>query len=145
MYFVDREIMEERLNYIEEQIKIFEEQKEWKSVIEKLAAERMIHMIIDAMLDTGNSMIDGFIMRDPGSYEDILDILEDEKVITKEMCASYKHIIALRKILLQHYTNINHEELLEKFTQELSLLKRFTPNVREYIEKELGPVTTFKG
>ena len=30
-------------------------------------------------------MIDGFIMRDPGGYEDIIDIMEDEKVITKEM------------------------------------------------------------
>ena len=30
-------------------------------------------------------MIDGFIMRDPGSYEDIIDIMEDERVITTEM------------------------------------------------------------
>ena len=35
------------------------------------------------MMDVGNLMIDGFIMRDPGSYEDIIDILIDEKVITQ--------------------------------------------------------------
>lgn len=29
-------------------------------------------------------MIDGFIMRDPGSYEDIIDILVDERVIPKD-------------------------------------------------------------
>ena len=49
------------------------------------------------MLDVGNSMIDGFIMRDPGSYDDIIDILEDEKVITTEMSESYKRVVPLRK------------------------------------------------
>ena len=44
-------------------------------------------------------MIDGFIMRDPGSYDDIFDILEDEKVITEEMCGSFKNVIQLRKNL----------------------------------------------
>lgn len=29
-------------------------------------------------------MIDGFIMRDPGSYDDIMDILVDEKVVTEK-------------------------------------------------------------
>ncbi|GAA3319942.1 hypothetical protein GCM10020331_028930 [Ectobacillus funiculus] len=35
-------------------------------------------------LDVGNAIIDGFIMRDPGSYEDIIDILVDEKGCTAE-------------------------------------------------------------
>ncbi|MBB6445016.1 DUF86 domain-containing protein [Bacillus benzoevorans] len=144
MYFVDREKIEEQLSYIEKQIGIFTELKECETIIEKLAVERIVHMVIEAVLDVGNSMIDGFIMRDPGSYEDILDILEDEKVITAEMCESYKRIIMLRKSLLQFYTNINHEELFEVFQTELTVLKHFAPNVREYIENELGPVTTFK-
>ena len=38
--------------------------------------------VIESIIDVGNTMIDGFIMRDPGGYEDIIDIMEDEKVIT---------------------------------------------------------------
>lgn len=144
MYFVDRVKIEERLIYIEKHIAIFEEMNECDTIIEKLAAERMIHMVIEALLDVGNSLIDGFIMRDPGSYEDIVEILEDEKVITAEMCGSYKKVIALRKSLLQFYTNINHQELCAVFKAELPALKRFAPSVREYIENELGPVTAFK-
>lgn len=144
MYFVDREKIEEKLIYIEKQIRTFEELKQYESIIEKLAAERIIHMVIEAVLDVGNSMIDGFIMRDPGSYEDILEILEDEKVITEEMCVSFKKIIPLRKSLLQFYTDINHQEILLIFKKELPALKQFTPSVRKYIENELGPVTTFR-
>ena len=55
-------------------------------------------MTIEAILDVGNSMIDGFIMRDPGSYDDIIDIMEDEKVITEEMSTSIKRIIGFQKI-----------------------------------------------
>ena len=144
MYFVDREKIEEKLIYIEKQIRTFEELKQYESIIEKLATERIIHMVIEAVLDVGNSMIDGFIMRDPGSYEDILEILEDEKVITEEMCVSFKKIIQLRKALLQFYTDINHQEILLIFKKELAALKQFTPSVRKYIENELGPVTTFR-
>ena len=101
-------------------------------------------MVIEAMLDVGNSMIDGFIMRDPGSYDDIIDILEDEKVITKEMSECYKRVLSLRKSLVVAYVEINHDELHQTFNQELNMLKRFAPNVRKYLERELGTVTTFK-
>ena len=43
-------------------------------------------------------MIDGFIMRDPGSYEDIIDILIDEKVIANEKEKPFKELISYAKI-----------------------------------------------
>lgn len=144
MYFVDRDKIEEILLYIESRIRLFEETKEWNTDIEKVALERLLQMVIESMLDVGNSIIDGFIMRDPGSYEDIIDILEDEKVITLEMSASYKRVVAFRKNLQQSYTNVNHLELISVFQNELIMLKRFAPNVRGYMENELGPVTAFR-
>lgn len=42
-------------------------------------------------------MIDGFIMRDPGSYDDIMDILVDEKVVTEEEGTHLKQFISYRK------------------------------------------------
>ncbi|KAA9019969.1 DUF86 domain-containing protein [Niallia endozanthoxylica] len=144
MYFVDRDKIEETLTYLEGQIGLLEENKEWDTAIEKAALERILHMMLESILDVGNGLIDGFIMRDPGSYDDIIDILEDEKVITKEMSMSYKRVIKFRKNLQQQYTNINHQELLAGFQAELIQLKQFTAKVREYLENELGPVTAFK-
>ena len=82
-------------------------------------------MIIESFLDVGNSMIDGFIMRDPGSYEDIIDILDDEKVITTEMCEGFKKIVSLRKNLQQDYTTVDHNTLLNAFHHELVYLKLY--------------------
>ena len=52
-------------------------------------------------------MIDGFIMRDPGSYEDIIDIMEDEQVITPEMADPLKQVIGLRKMIVREFTKVD--------------------------------------
>ena len=144
LYFVDRDKIEETLLYYESRIHLFEENQEWNTSIEKAALERILHMIIESFLDVGNSMIDGFIMRDPGSYEDIIDILDDEKVITTEMSEGFKKILSLRKNLQQDYTTVDHNTLLNVFQHELVYLKLYGPKVREYLVNELGPVTAFK-
>ncbi|NSL51736.1 type VII toxin-antitoxin system HepT family RNase toxin [Calidifontibacillus erzurumensis] len=144
MYFVDRDKIEQTLNMIENNIKNIKKQKSWNEPIEKLALERIAHLFIDSILDVGNALIDGFIMRDPGSYEDIIDILLDEKVVDEKDAQSLKEIVAFRKVLVQNYLEINHEELLKALTEHLPSLELYPTKVRTYLENELGPVNAFK-
>jgi uncharacterized protein YutE (UPF0331/DUF86 family) len=144
MYFVDREKIEEILKYLETQIQLFLSQKEWSTPLEKASLERLNQMMIESVLDVGNSMIDGFIMRDPGSYDDIIDILMDEKVISAETGNGLKVLIQYRKKLVQFYTDIDHKELQVVFSKHLHELVNFATNVRDYLANELGPVTAFK-
>ena len=145
MYFVDREAIEDKLRYLETQTNLLKSKGEWTgSVIEKLALERIFQTIVDAILDVGNSMIDGFIMRDPGSYEDIIDILLDEKVIVTQMESDLKALLPYRKELVQAYTTIHHEELQKAAYKNLNTIEQFPVCVRSYIEAELGVVTAFK-
>ncbi|MCM3161183.1 DUF86 domain-containing protein [Metabacillus litoralis] len=144
MYFVDRDQIEAKLTFLENQIKLFNNQSSWNQAIEKAGLERICHMFIETIIDVGNSMIDGFIMRDPGSYEDIIDILLDEKVVTQEQGNDLKQVILLRKKLVQDYLEINHEELQQVVTSHKAGITSFPAQVRNYIENELGPVSAFK-
>jgi uncharacterized protein YutE (UPF0331/DUF86 family) len=144
MYFVDREKIEQLLSYLEDNLNLLESQAEWTSPVERAALERITHMVIESILDVGNSMIDGFIMRDPGSYEDIVDILMDEKVVSDEMGKDLKNIIAHRKTLVQNYLDISHQDILISFKTYSNTLKQFAPKVRQYLKNELGHVTAFK-
>jgi uncharacterized protein YutE (UPF0331/DUF86 family) len=144
MYFVDREKIEAILVFIDQQITILEEKGSWETVVEKAALERIAHTIIEAILDVGNGLIDGFIMRDPGSYEDIIDILLDEKVINDEICFGLKRIIPYRKKLVQEFYTLSHGELQKDFTETIEVLKQFSPVVRSYLQNELGPVSAFR-
>ncbi|MDQ0257636.1 uncharacterized protein YutE (UPF0331/DUF86 family) [Evansella vedderi] len=143
MYFVDRKLLEKRLQYLEGLSRAFSQQEHWKTTIDKLALERITHMTIEAIIDVGNQLIDGFIMRDPGSYDDVIDILVDERVIPKSDEASFKDIIALRKSLLQNYTDLNYDEIYKNFHKEIETIESFPGKVRTYIENELGPVSAF--
>jgi uncharacterized protein YutE (UPF0331/DUF86 family) len=144
MYFVDREKIEALLIFLEQQISLFKSQRAWASPLERAALERLSQMMIESVLDVGNAMIDGFIMRDPGSYEDIIEILTDESVISGETSKSLKLLVQFRKVLVQNYTEVNHEELLEQFGKHLNELSLFVKNVRKYLANELGPVSAFR-
>lgn len=144
MYFVDRETIEETLLFLDRQIAVFTEQDKWETPIEKAGLERLAHTMVEAILDVGNMMIDGFIMRDPGSYEDIIDILLDETVITKEMHEGFKRLIPFRKMTVQQYIKVDHLQLEESFSKEMPSLKQFSDKVHSYLTNELGPVSAFR-
>ncbi|AGT33309.1 hypothetical protein M493_15465 [Geobacillus genomosp. 3] len=143
MYFVDRNKMEERLRCMEQLMVHCKAQHRWDGALERLALERIAHVLIEAVLDVGNAMIDGFIMRDPGSYNDIIDILVDERVIAAEDGERLKAFIAHRKALVHDYTNIDHASLLADLNAHWPALEAYPKAVRHYLESELGPVSAF--
>ncbi|PFR29429.1 hypothetical protein COK19_06080 [Bacillus cereus] len=143
MYFVDRKKIEQMLTCLEQAVDTFQEKQQYETPFEYYALERMSHLIMDCILDVGNAMIDGFIMRDPGSYEDIIDILMDEKVISDEEGKGIKEVIFLRKMLMQDYIQMNHEELYTTIQRQIAVVQKYPANIRRYLEKELGPVSAF--
>ncbi|PLS18088.1 DUF86 domain-containing protein [Bacillus sp. M6-12] len=144
MYFVDRDRIELTLQYLERQIRTFQGQSHWESELELLALERIIQTSIEAVLDVGNAMIDGFIMRDPGSYDDIIDIMLDEKVISEEMELMFKQVLPLRKALVQNYISVEHSAIAQTFKDYSRAFEIFPEAVRNYLLNELGPVSAFK-
>jgi len=144
MYFVDRERIEMLLAFLEKQLSSYREIKNWEERQSKLALERIIQTSIDAVLDTGNAMIDGFIMRDPGSFEDIIDILLDEKVISIEMAVQFKNLLPLRKKLIQNYLDLDFTETSGLFEQNVDAFLEYPSHIRTYLINELGPVSAFK-
>src|SRR5690625_7987930 len=76
MYFIERSKIYKTLVYIDTLLHEFE-QCSFDTPLAQLGLERITHMLIESILDVGNMMIDGFIMCDPGSYEDIIYLLVD--------------------------------------------------------------------
>ncbi|KQL55647.1 hypothetical protein AN965_17435 [Alkalicoccobacillus plakortidis] len=143
MYFVDRKRIEQVLTYMEEVTQYIESEPLLTDKKSGLALERAVAVLIESIIDVGNQLIDGFIMRDPGGYEDIIDILEDETVITGQECVELKRIIQLRKTLAYEYTTIDHHQLYQTVTEQLKGVKHFPQAVRVYLKNELGVITAF--
>ncbi|UOQ48159.1 DUF86 domain-containing protein [Gracilibacillus caseinilyticus] len=142
MYFVDMRQMNETLDFFDETLKIVKEQH-FATSLEYLALERITHVLIEAIIDTGNMMIDGFIMRDPGSYLDIVHILADENVLPEEDIKVYEDIVSIRKKLVQDYKKMDHQELQTLLAENLPVLLQFTTHIRSYLASEMGIANTF--
>lgn len=141
MYFVDKRKIETILTYMEELLAA--EVSKAGGLTDKLAAERRAQLLIEGILDTGNSVIDGFIMRDPGSYDDIIDILADEKVIAEETAPAFKEVIALRKMLTAEYQHVDHQRLFDTMEKHHELLGQYVGWVRAYLVDETRTASAF--
>ena len=143
MYFVDTAKLNSHLDYFDKNITLTEKIKP-NSEVDQLALERIVQVMIESVLDIGNMMIDGFIMRDPGSYLDIVHILIDEKVIPKEEQEAYESLISIRKDLVQNYDNVHHDVLQHVIKENNDIFSTFTTHVRTYLANEMGVANTFK-
>lgn len=144
MYFVDRNQISKALEHMEELLKLFRSEEDWEAdMTHTLALARLTHVMIESIIDVGNNMIDGFIMRDPGSYEDIIDILEDEKVISLSMSEPLKQVVELRKMIVRDFVQVDHTHIVQTLNNSMNALVEFPGKVRHYVEHELGPVSAF--
>lgn len=144
MYFIDRNNITTTLTYMNSIVNVIDKTSKFQlGEVEELALERIAQNIIESIIDVGNSMIDGFIMRDPGSYDDIIDILLDEKVITADMESSLKEVLSLRKMLVREFMNVDHQLVAQILMKNIDTLNEFPKKIDLYLTNELGPVSAF--
>jgi uncharacterized protein YutE (UPF0331/DUF86 family) len=106
-------------------------------VIEGLAQERALHLAAEIATDVGHTLIDGFIMRDASSYEDIIEIIAEEGVITDQVAAPLRRLVLLRKTLVQDYDLWPRRELHPLALELPKVLMAFSDQVETYLRKEL--------
>ena len=138
MYFVDKEKLTQKLNYLRQLTQDYQDHKD-----NPYAFERIAQMLIEASVDIGNMIIDAFILRDPGNYKDVIDILALEGVITSETQAAINQTIEVRKQFAHDYITLQHDTLEPLFVDALPYYDNFIYEVSLFLEQESVPVTAF--
>lgn len=138
MYFVDKEKLTQKLTYLQGLTEDYDKNKE-----NHYAYERIAQMLIESSVDIGNMIIDGFILRDPGNYKDVIDILELENVISKETQTHINDTVDVRKQFAHNYTELNVKEIMPLFDKSLPYYKKFIKEVAQFLESENVPITAF--
>ncbi len=75
--------------------------------------ERLIQIIIQALLDLGLMAIKSADWPTPGRYKEIADILREKNVLSKEKADVLKALVGLRNILVHMYARVDREIVLE--------------------------------
>lgn len=139
MYYVNEQQIEVRLAYTS---RLCEAAKQlidnWEGTnLQALAQERILHLAIEIITDVGSYLIDGFIMRDASSYEDIVEITAGEGVYPDSLKSFLLEIVQLRKALVQEYFEWKQAELHPLMQQLPDALQLFSSSVKQYLEAEL--------
>lgn len=142
MYFVDQKQIKEKLHHMDQVLTLIP-QIDKSSMIERFSLERMVHTLIESVIDVGHLMIDGFIMRDAGSYKDIITILVDEKVLPTADEAKYHALIDLRAMLVNDYTAIDYDKITETLDSCIEEVKQFSQHINQYLAHELDVANAF--
>ena len=112
--------------------------KHWQGdLLQGMAQERALHLAIETVTDVGSYLIDGFIMRDASSYEDIMEIVGEEGVFPASMLPTLLQLVKLRKPLVQDYYTWPRQELHPLISELPELLTAFKAAVESYLEREL--------
>lgn len=144
MYFVNRNEIEALLDYMDHLLQEIKNDTDFhQDRLQQLALERFVQVVVETVLDVGNKMIDGFIMRDPGSYHDIIDILIDEKVLPETAERAYKTLIDKRQVIVREYHDIDHSVLENTLWKHKTVLDQFSQQIRAYLDNELGTANAF--
>ena len=136
MYFVDKDKLALKIKYLNQLIKDYETNKS-----NHYAFERIAQMLIESSVDIGNMIIDAFILRDPGNYKDVIDILELEGVISKDTQNHINDTVKIRKQFAHHYTELEVETPL--FDTSIPYYRQFVKEVTQFLKKENVPITAF--
>lgn len=139
MYYVNQEQIASRLRMIPALNEAFETlSANWTgSLIEGLAQERALHLAIEIVTDVGSFLIDGFILRDASSYEDIVDIVAEAGAFPEELRKPLGELVHMRRPLVQDYFELRQDEL-HPFSSSLpTILNAFKDSVEAYLEREL--------
>jgi uncharacterized protein YutE (UPF0331/DUF86 family) len=139
MYYIDRQQIEERIRFIPYIIEACERLRlSWdaSNPLHVLAQERALHLAIEVLTDVGSLLIDGFLMRDASSYEDIITVLVVEKVFPKELETPLIQLVKLRKPLVQDYMNLDRLTLHPLIEVMPSLLSNWESSVLLFIKHE---------
>lgn len=142
MYYINQEQIDARLRFlptVTEVLRALAASGGEATLIEHFAQERALHLAIEAVTDVGSLLIDGFMMRDASSYEDIIDVLLTEGVLPDETADGLKSLIALRRPLTQDYMENKREALRGDLNRVAALVEAFPPHVTAFIRKELQP------
>lgn len=103
-----------------------------------MVQERCLHLAIEVVTDAGSCLIDGFIMRDAGSYEDIVTIIYEESVFRDQaMYDRLIELVSLRKPLVQEYYDWERGRLHPLTAVLPELLTRFASEIQDYLNREL--------
>jgi len=137
---VDRDTLSSRLNALETylaELRTFRTGSRDQFVREPSLhhlAERYLHLACESVLDISHHVIADQGYRQPGSYKDAIEVLQQEGLLEADLAGRLKRWMGLRNLLVHLYLEIDHGLTYDAILEDLDDLHAFTSLVARLLE-----------
>jgi uncharacterized protein YutE (UPF0331/DUF86 family) len=144
VYDINTNEIRARLQFIEPWSVAFRQLQDghaWNNVetgaVADFAQERLLQLAIELVTDVASYLIDGYIMRDAGSYEDIVEIMLDETVVDHALATKLFQLVQLRKSLQQQFLEFPRGRQHELMIGLEQVLRDFAASVEDFLARPI--------
>ncbi|MBU1111861.1 MAG: DUF86 domain-containing protein [archaeon] len=121
-------------NYLSDMEEILPEEELFlKSKVHQYSISMLMMNLINACVDLGTELINLKQLGYPGSYRDVFQILQKNKMISSSLAKKMKDLVGLRNILAHEYGEIDLEILHEQ-ASNLDFIEDFTKEIVKYFD-----------
>lgn len=134
---IDRQVVEERLHYIDEMLKHLKAYAtltlgEFKADREKShAALYELQTCLEAITDIGNHLVAALNLRKPEERGELMTILGEAGIVPFELAVSLRRALGLRKVIVHGYLSIALDLVHRALQEDLGDIEEFCQHVDE--------------
>jgi uncharacterized protein YutE (UPF0331/DUF86 family) len=109
--------------------------EEYTSSIEKKrSSERLLHVLIECVIDVAALIVKGLRLGLPAEEEDLFEKLEKEKIIPKEMKEKLKIMRGFRNILVHRYAEVDDKFVFDNL-RNINDFKEFRKEIAAFLRE----------
>lgn len=99
-------------------------------------AERYLQLAIECILDVGSMLIVSLDLRKPSDKQEIIDILEEAKIIPSILSTRLSGIAGFRNLLVHEYVKIDRSKVYSILKNRIPDLEAFAKSITRYLKKK---------
>lgn len=132
-------VIENKISAAKKYLKILEGYKKYsrleieKDVNIRGATERYLYLIVQAAIDLAEALISLKGFRKPTTMAESFIILEEERILDKELTEQLVKMVGFRNIIAHDYGEINYDIVYDILHQHLRDIEEFIEKVKEKI------------
>ena len=107
-----------------------------KDIRSKAFVERFLHLCIEEVLDICNRLIAFNQWREPQSFRDLFNILNEHNVINHSDLSNFQQMASFRNLLVHRYEKIEDEIVYGIFSKRLKDFEKFIEAIKVWIRSK---------
>lgn len=99
-------------------------------------AERYLQLAIECVLDVGNMMIVSLDLKKPSDKQEIIDILEEAKIVSSLLATRLSGVARFRNLLVHEYVKIDRSKVYNILKKRIPDLEAYMTAITRYLKKK---------